>query len=243
MSQNNTAPLGIILLGVFIALGLSASGYFVGQMMYNAKVAVNTAEAKGLAERRVEADTANWTLRFDLAGGANANIPALYKQAEKHQQTIISLLKENGFTDDEIKIGVIDYRYQEFRNSSQQLVDQKHILAGSVNVETAKVRQIEKVRGNVNKLIAEGINIQNTPPKYYFTGLNDIKPDMLREATQNARIAANEFASNAGVKVGSIRSARQGSFFIRDVGSEYSDSEKIEKDVRVVTTIDFYLTD
>jgi hypothetical protein len=236
-------PSGLIFLGLFVCLGLAASGYFIGQMMYNAKVAVNTAEAKGLAERRVEADTANWTLRFDLAGGSAANVSALYKKAEQHQKVITDLLKENGFTEDEIKVGVIDYRYQEYRDDNQQLVDQKHILAGSVNVETDKVRQIEKVRGNVNKLIAEGINIQNTPPKYYFTGLNAIKPEMLREATQNARLAANEFAANAGVKVGSIRSARQGSFFIRDVGSEYSDSDKIEKDVRVVTTIDFYLTD
>ena len=66
---------------------------------------------------------------------------------------------------------------------------------------------------------------------------------MLREATKNARIAANEFAENAGVKVGGIRSARQGGFIIRDVGENYGDTKKIEKDVRVVTTITFYLTE
>ena len=73
--------------------------------------------------------------------------------------------------------------------------------------------------------------------------LNEIKPDMLREATKNARIAANEFAENAGVKVGGIRDARQGSFYVRDAGSDYGDTSKIEKDVRVVTTITFYLTE
>jgi hypothetical protein len=66
---------------------------------------------------------------------------------------------------------------------------------------------------------------------------------MLREATKNARIAANEFAENAGVRVGSIRSAYQGSFYIRDAGEEYGDTRKIDKDVRVVTTITFYLTE
>ena len=66
---------------------------------------------------------------------------------------------------------------------------------------------------------------------------------MLSEATRNARIAANEFAKNAGVKVGRIRSAYQGGFSIRDVGDDYSDTGKIEKNVRVVTTIEFYLTD
>ena len=66
---------------------------------------------------------------------------------------------------------------------------------------------------------------------------------MLQEATKNARIAAAEFANNAGVKVGGIRSARQGSFYIRDEGAEYSDDRSIEKSVRVVTTISFYLTE
>ena len=64
---------------------------------------------------------------------------------------------------------------------------------------------------------------------------------MLKEATKNARIAAGEFASHAGVKVGGIRNARQGNFYIRDAGSDYGDTHKIEKDVRVVTNISFYL--
>lgn len=65
---------------------------------------------------------------------------------------------------------------------------------------------------------------------------------MLKEATTNARLAANEFAANAGVEVGGIRYARQGGFIIRDVGESYTDTTKIEKDVRVATTISFYLT-
>ena len=65
---------------------------------------------------------------------------------------------------------------------------------------------------------------------------------MLREATKNARVAANEFADNAGVKVGGIRSARQGSFRVTDAGKDYGDTKEIEKDIRVVTNITFFLT-
>jgi hypothetical protein len=73
--------------------------------------------------------------------------------------------------------------------------------------------------------------------------LNEIKPDMLKEAAQNARIAAAEFAENAGVKVGKIRSATQGAFFIQDEGSSSGDTRKVDKNVRVVTTVEFFLTD
>ena len=234
---------GLFSLGIFLALGMAVSGYFISQTMYNAKVAINTAEAKGLAERRVESDIANWKLEYKVAGKTRAEIPELYKQAEKIQQTIVKLLKESGFDDTEIEIGVIDYYYKEYRDKNQTLVDQEHKLVGSISVETHKVRKVSKVRSNINKLIAKGINIENNAPTYRFTKLNEIKPAMLSEATKNARIAANEFAKNADVKVGGIRSAYQGSFYIRDVGEEYADTKKIEKTVRVVTTITFYLTD
>ena len=64
---------------------------------------------------------------------------------------------------------------------------------------------------------------------------------MLEEATKNARLAATQFAADANVRVGGIRSAKQGSFEIQDVGQSYSDNQKMEKDVRVVTSITFFL--
>lgn len=234
---------GTFFLGLFMAVGLALGGYFIGQTMYNAKVALNTAESKGLAERRVVSDRANWKIVYTITGAKKEEIPGLYKQAEDNQQTIIKLLKENGFDDSEIEIGVLDYKYQEFRDDKQILVDQAHKLVGTINVETQKVAKVGEVRAKVSKLIAQGIDIQNMAPIYRFTKLNEIKPDMLREATKNARIAANEFAENAGVKVGGIRSARQGGFYIRDAGEGFGDTAKIEKDVRVVTTITFYLTE
>ena len=234
---------GGFFLGLFIAAGLALAGYFVSQTLYNAKVALNTAEAKGLAERRVSADRANWNIGFSVAGESREEIPSLYQKAEQHQQTIVGMLKNNGFDDSEIEFGVLDYNYQEYRDDKQQLVDQRHTLVGSISVETEKVELVGKVRSSMNKLIAQGINIQNQAPAYRFTKLNDIKPEMLREASKNARIAANEFAENAGVKVGGIRDARQGNFYVRDAGEEYGDTAKIEKDVRVVTTITFYLTE
>jgi len=241
--MSDTKQSGLFFIGLFIAIGLALSGYFIGQTMYNAKVALNTAEAKGLAERRVKADRANWNIGYTVKGKERSEISEMYNKAEQHQQTIVKILKDNGFDDNEIAIGVLDYRYQEFRDENNKLVDQGHSLYGNITVETQKVEQVSKARSNVSRLIARGIDIKNMAPVYSFTKLNEIKPDMLSEATKNARIAANEFAENAGVNVGGIRSAYQGSFFIRDAGEEYGDTRKIDKDVRVVTTITFYLTE
>jgi len=240
--MDNPGRIGMLAAALLIALGIAGGGYFVGQTLYNAKVALNTAEVKGLAEKRVEADRAYWKVQYTVTGSDKAEIPKLYEQSKADQKQVVALLLESGFAESEIVPGVVDYREQEFRDENQKLVETKYHLIGSIEVETDKVKLVSKVRSKMNELIARGLDIRNNDPSYYFTKLNEIKPEMLQEATRNARVAANEFAANADVKVGGIREARQGGFTIRDVGESYGDTNKIEKDVRVVTNITFYLT-
>src|SRR5262249_32912543 len=241
MTEVTKSP--FVLGAVLLAGGFAAAGYFVSETLYKAKVALNTAEVKGLAERRVEADRAYWNIQYTVTGANKSEIPKLYEQSAADQKRITALLLESGFEDGEIAPGVIDYEQREFRDENQKLVEVKHVLTGAVEIQTTKVQLVAKVRSKMNELIAQGLDIRNNPPAYYFTKLNDIKPEMLKEATTNARIAANEFAANAGVKVGGIREAQQGSFIVTDVGEDYGDRKKIEKDVRVVTNVVFYLTD
>lgn len=237
-SSSSLWPVALIL-----SAGIAVSGYFVSQTLFNAKVAINTAEAKGLAERKVRADNASWNIGFEISGEGSADLKALYAESEGQQQTITQLLLDNGFEQGELEVGVLEHRLEEFRDAQQKLVDSRHVLTGSIRINTDKVEQVAKARSLVNQLIAEGIAIQNHAPVYRFTGLNEIKLDMLREATKNARIAASEFATNAGAKVGGIRQARQGNFEIRDYGEDWGNTAKLDKNVRVVTTITFYLTE
>lgn len=239
LAEKNGNTAGALLL----AIGIALAGYFVSQTLYKTKIGFNTAEVKGLAEQRVEADTSFWTIQYTVAGKNKSELAALYERSEADKNKITAFLQGSGFADEEIKPGVINYVKKEFRDENQKLVDEQHSLVGEIEVRTQKVRLVSETRAKLNTLIAQGLDIKNNPPLYYFTKLNDIKPKMLKEATTNARIAANEFATNAGVKVGSIQSARQGGFEIRDVGENYGDTKKMEKDVRVVTNVTFYLTD
>ena len=232
-----------IIPALLIAAGIALAGFFIGKTLFNAKVGINTAEAKGLSERRVIADSASWSISFSVSGKSRQDVPALYQQAETNQKAISKILTDGGLDEKEIEFGIIDYSVRDFRDDDNQLVDQNHTLTSSVRVETDKVALIKKLRTSVNQLVAQGMDITNRAPSYRFTGLNNIKPDMLKEAARNARIAATEFAENAGAKVGRIRHARQGAFIIVDVGQNHGDTRSLEKDVRVVTTIEFYLTD
>ena len=75
--------------------------------------------------------------------------------------------------------------------------------------------------------------------EYIFTRLNEVKPEMIEEATRKAREVAEKFASDSQSKLGKIKNASQGQFSIyaRDKNNPHI------KKVRVVSTVQYYLSD
>ena len=116
----------------------------------------------------------------------------------------------------------------------------------AVSVVTVASDKIDLVRGLMNKqgdLLKKGVVIAGDDYQFQtvfsFNGLNDIKPEMVAEATQNARLTAQKFAEDSDSRIGKIRSASQGQFSIsnRDQNTPHI------KVVRVVTTIEYSLKD
>jgi len=75
--------------------------------------------------------------------------------------------------------------------------------------------------------------------EYIFTRLNDIKPEMIEEATTKAREVALKFSEDSRSKLGKIKRASQGQFSInaRDKNNPHI------KRIRVVSTVEYYLSD
>jgi hypothetical protein len=90
--------------------------------------------------------------------------------------------------------------------------------------------------------MGKGISVRSdydSRVNYEFNGLNQIKPEMIALATQNAREAAEQFARDSSSKVGNIQSASQGLFSIEDAAPGLEDLKR----VRVVTTVVYSLAD
>lgn len=232
---------GAALVAAALALGggIAGGGYFVSQTMVN-REHVNTADVKGLSERMVTADQAIWQIGFKVA---NADLKAGYGDVETSAGVIRAFLARNGFEGAAVAAGQTSVSENEFRDSNGVLTEKRYDIVSTITVTSANVKAVDAAYQKLGELIAQGLLLTDSQPRYLFTGLNTVKPDMLREATENARIAAGEFAKNAGIKVGSIRSATQGGFEVRDLNSgEYgTDDRSIDKQVRVVTTVTFYL--
>lgn len=244
MEENKTNTGKKSLAFLILALGILGAGFVMGCYYYHAKMDTNFVTVKGLAEQDVRADLAVWDLKYVLTGN---DVIALQQKLTEQQNIIVNHLKTQGFEDGEIYIGRLntnDLTANPYRNEQ---LGTRFILNQTITITSSKVDLVEKSIGTLSELVAKGIIFDNqeysSPIAYIFTKLNDIKPQMLSMATQNAKAAANEFAKSSGTKVGKIHRAQQGVFSIlpREETPGVSESQQINKKVRVVSTIEYYL--
>lgn len=230
--------LKIVLLSVSIAL----AGYFVGNMHKTGQKYDRYVQVKGLSEREVPADLAVWPMNITLTGN---ELAPLKQQLEKQINTVYQFFLDQGFTEDELTRGITnisDTRADVYnRNAASQ--EYRYVAISELTVRTADVEKLQEALSESLDLIARGILLGSKnswrPIEYIFTGLNDLKPSMVEEATRNAREVAKKFARDSEARVGEIRIARQGLFTIQD-RDQNTPQIKI---VRVVSTIDFQLKD
>ena len=228
-----------------VALGIALGGFFPGYFYYNANRDNRTVTVKGLAEMEVSADLAFWKIKFKTTGN---DLLALQKKMSSDLSLIQKYLEEQGFKSEEIIIGRIntnDLKTNPYRTG--EIGDSRYILDQSITVRSPKVNLVESALSQIGNLVSKGIIFDNqeysSPVSYLFTGLNGIKPKMLEEATQNAKEAAEQFAKSSESKVGKIKTANQGVFSVlpREQIPGVSESEQINKVVRVVSTVVYYL--
>lgn len=231
-------PLGAITLGAagILAVGMVAGGYLLGDGLTRMKMAERSVTVRGLAEREVTADLATWTISYSATAQDMAGAQA---SVDRDSASIRAFFSGLGFPEDALQptgANVSSYTSDGITNYT---VRQRMTLRTTdiARAQRAVRQQADLVRRGV--LLEEGSGMS-----YTFTKLNDIKPQMVAEATRDARASAQQFAEDSATEVGGIRSATQGYFEIaaRDGdGGGWGMADTPFKTVRVVTTVDFYL--
>ncbi|MBQ8785581.1 MAG: SIMPL domain-containing protein [Alphaproteobacteria bacterium] len=233
-----------ILCSFILSLGVALGGFFPGYYYYRSKADANYVTVKGLAEMNVKADLGVWDIKYIVTGN---DLAKSQSKMTEQQNLIILFLKKLGFEDNEIMVQrteTNDLMANPYRSDSQNSF--RYILTQTIQVKSTNVDLVEKAVNSTGSLISQGIVFDNNsymPVSYIFTKINEIKPQMLEAATKNAMAAANEFAKSSNTKVGKIRKANQGVFSIlpREQTANASEMNRIEKKVRVVSTIEYYL--
>jgi hypothetical protein len=215
--------------GIFISIAIVVFGiiFFLAARGFSNQGSY--VEVKGLSEKIVKADTAIWSMSFDVKSN---NIDGLYADLDKNLNNIKTFLKSKGFEDSEINVASPNiyqdtYKDAAFRyNASEQL-----------SVYTKKVDAVKAASKDSLLLIKQGIVMNQNSVSFQLSDINSIKPEMLTEAIKNAKETALQIAGGSGASLGAISRGNQGVFDIteKDPGSpEY-------KKIRLVSTLRFIL--
>ena len=231
----------LLVLGVFIFLGLTSLGYLLGNSAIKYKEYERTVTVKGLSEREFNADIVIWPIQFTAAGN---NLEELYDSVDRNTIKIRNFLASRGIDQKEISFAtpsITDKSAQQY--GSQARAEFRYTAIQTITVYSKNIYSVRNVMRELSELGKQGIVFSSggyqSQTEYLFTRLNEVKPEMIEEATRKAREVAEKFALDSESSLGKIRKATQGQFSItaRDKNNPHI------KKVRVVSTVEYYLSD
>ena len=237
--MDNKGTAGALFLGVFIFLGLAALGFLLGKSAIQFKEYERSVAVKGLAEKEYPADIVLWPIQFTVADN---DLTSLYNTLDTTTGKIRAFLKAHGVQDTEITVAppaLTDKSAQQYDSSSPP--EFRYTAMQTVTVYSGKVDQVRATIDKLSELGKQGIVFTGDDygTEYLFTRLNEVKPAMIEEATTKAREVAEKFARDSQSRLGKIKSASQGQFTIED---RDKNNPHIKR-VRVVSTVEYYLSD
>ncbi len=239
MSDNK--QFSALILGAFLFLGLSSLGYLLGSSAVKVKEYERTVTVKGLSEREYPADIVIWPIQFTVAEN---NLEQLYGLIDKSTERLKIFLKSKGISSEDISStipAITDKSAQQYGNQAK--AEFRYVAVQTVTVYSKDISAVRKVMSSLSELGKQGIaftqdNYQ-TQTEYLFTRLNEVKPEMIEEATRKAREVAEKFATDSKSRLGKIKRASQGQF---SINARDQNNPHIKK-IRVVSTVVYYLSD
>lgn len=225
-----------------LAIGIVIAGWMMSRAVIRFKESERVVTVKGLSEREVPADKVIWPLVYKEVGN---NLTELYSTIEATNKKIIDFLVSNGIDRNDISVApsnLVDLQADRYNSQPYKF---RYNVTQAITVTSRNVELVRNLMSRQGDLLKQGIAITADDYRYstqfLFTSdaLNGIKPEMIVEATKNARNSAEKFANDSNSKLGKIKWANQGQFSI----SNRDENSPQIKVVRVVTTIEYYLKD
>lgn len=230
-----------IFLGVFVCIGLSVLGYLLANAAIEYKLYERTVTVKGLSEREYSSDIVIWPIQFNVASN---DLGGLYSTIDSQAKEIKTFLEANGIKPEEISMdlpAITDKSAQQYISGNRP--EFRYTATQTVTVYSRQIDEARAVMTRLSTLGKQGIvfsgNNYGSQTEYLFTRLNEVKPEMIEEATRKAREVAEKFAADSDSSLGKIKRASQGQF---SISSRDKNNPHIKR-VRVVSTVEYYLSD
>jgi hypothetical protein len=243
-SQAGATTLGLLLLGLALAVGLVVAAGLVARSLERIKLAGDKITVKGYAEEKVVSDAGTWRATVTVRA---ADLQSGYRALEADTARVKALLASAAGESAAVSVSPVATRPQHEigPGGAQTGRVTGYELDRNFEFSSGDVALIARVAAQASTLISEGVNVNSWPPQYFYSDLNAVKVRLIGAATRDAQLRAGQFAAGSGVTVGPLRSASQGVFQITrpnstetaDYGSY--DTSTVEKVVKAVVTVEY----
>lgn len=239
--MHESSKVSAFIFGASFIIGLAVLGFILGNTVIEFKEYERTVTVKGLSEREYEADIVLWPIQFTAASN---DLEQLYSSTEISTSEIQDFLEKNGISSTEISYSSPAITDKSARQRGDGAKPEfRYTAVQTVTVYSKNIEGVRAVMGKLSELGKKGIVFTGggyqSQTEYIFTRLNDVKPEMIAEATRNAREVAQKFAADSESRLGKIKRASQGQF---SISSRDRNNPHIKK-IRVVATVVYYLSD
>ncbi len=174
----------------------------------------------GVASKQFTSDTVKWSI-FLQETAAPDNLKVGYEKLNQQLEGITQELEKLGINVDSINKKPINvYEEYDFKNSmngkGEERVFTGFRLQQNLFIISKKVDELENLAFNPMILFEKGIVINSSNLEYYSSRIDDLKKEIIAEATANARERGIKMLENTDVKLGKMLSLNSGVFQITE---------------------------
>jgi hypothetical protein len=233
---------------IIFSLALIIAATVLGYQVKQVGGGRETISVKGLAEKPVKADRAEWTVRLQVKGATSADaLGKLRRERPALDEFLVKAGFDKSMLTESNEATEPNYDEVEGRNGNMRQVQNGNVAHQSITLNTPDIAKIIAASRAIVQFEADGHPVSFGAPQYLVSNLEDVKMSLIGAAMQNSRTRAGEFAKNGDVKVGPMRSASQGAFYILPAGADQDvsdwggayDKTSVDKVARVVVTVDY----
>ena len=227
----------LVLLSLILAFGLIIAVKCGANTLSNNNIIVT-----GSAYKIVKSDSAR--MEFEISE-RNATKQSAYNAVKKQLPIVKKYLMDKGITDIDVSASNGYYSYKYLPNGNVTNETAYYNLSQPIVIKSNDVQKIKEISSEIQSLLDQGIDINVTNTEYFYSGLSELKVDLLKEATIDAKDRATGMLKATHNRPGKIQSVNMGVFQITPVDSTnvsdmgINDTSSIDKKVTAVANVVF----
>lgn len=211
---------------ILFAIAIIIASFVLGNAVINRNRPQGTIVVTGLGESNFTSDLVVWEGNFNRE---STDLKTAYASLEKVRNAVTEYLKSKGIPQEQLIFNAVNTNplYQQNYSNDGRFLGQTfqgYQLNQSLVIESKEVEKVEKISREITELLNQGIAFYSQQPRYYYTGLESLKLEMIAKATEDARIRAERIAENSDSDLGDLINANMGIFQItgQNSGEDYS---------------------